>query len=399
MTRQALTEPGKIHEAYSRLHEFSLQNQFLAMMQMSQIEPIASYNHWKDIGRQVKKGAKGIGLMMPVFRKAKQEVTEKDRGPPVFYQMRHYWFPLSATDGETYIAPPPPDFDIKRALINLSVTQEPFQSLSGNCMGYAKTDEKIIAVNPLAFDAFKTTVHEITHCLLHPRTVSIDGDKIERSHREVEAELCAFLVCASLGATNNLIYSRGYIQSYLDDTSMEKVRLVLPISNPANLVVFHAGLPPLDRWLGSLLLPSLLSIAATYFVLRWYFRNDLCGSIEGTQGKVELKAGGKMVLWGLGLVVIALLVMSSLKKNLGLPTCIAAMCVTISVCVKNRQSLATGQGDQLADAGACSIALHPRRCGRKHRCAPGYRGGLALGARSRALRWFTRHCICRCGRQ
>ena len=34
---------------------------------------------------------------------------------------------------------------------------------------------------------------------------------------------------------------------------------VLPISNPANLVVFHSGLPPLGRWLLSFLIPSLLS--------------------------------------------------------------------------------------------------------------------------------------------
>ena len=51
---------------------------------------------------------------------------------------------------------------------------------------------------------------------------------------------------------------------------------VLPISNPANLVVFHANMPPLGRWLMSFGLPSILSIAATYLVLRFIFPQGTC---------------------------------------------------------------------------------------------------------------------------
>lgn len=113
---------------------------------------------------------------------------------------------------------------------------------------------------------------------------------------------------------------------------------VLPISNPANLVVFHSGLPPLGRWLGSFLVPSVLSIAVTFFVLRWVFRKDLCEPVKSPPEKVELKGNGKLVLGGLGLVVIVLLVMSSLDRDLGLPTCIAALCVTFVVCLATRSN-------------------------------------------------------------
>ena len=113
---------------------------------------------------------------------------------------------------------------------------------------------------------------------------------------------------------------------------------VLPISNPANLVVFHAGLPPLGRWLTSFCLPSILSIGATFFVLRWYFRNDLRIVLPPADEPLELKPSGRMVLYGLGLVVIVLLVVSSLNKDLGLPTCIAALCVTATVCIRNKSS-------------------------------------------------------------
>jgi arsenical pump membrane protein len=113
---------------------------------------------------------------------------------------------------------------------------------------------------------------------------------------------------------------------------------VLPISNPANLVVFHSGMPPLGRWLASFLLPSVLSISSTYLVLRWYFRRELCGSLEEPGETVSLRPSGKMVLWGLGLVVVVLLIMSSLNRDLGLPTCLAALCVTAAVCIRNRSN-------------------------------------------------------------
>src|SRR3984885_2243576 len=43
---------------------------------------------------------------------------------------------------------------------------------------------------------------------------------------------------------------------------------VLPISNPANLVIFGSHMPPLLAWLGRFALPSALAIAATYGALR-----------------------------------------------------------------------------------------------------------------------------------
>src|SRR6202012_266427 len=43
---------------------------------------------------------------------------------------------------------------------------------------------------------------------------------------------------------------------------------VLPISNPANLVVYGAHMPHLGDWLRQFALPSLASIVVTYVVLR-----------------------------------------------------------------------------------------------------------------------------------
>jgi arsenical pump membrane protein len=113
---------------------------------------------------------------------------------------------------------------------------------------------------------------------------------------------------------------------------------VLPISNPANLVVFHTGMPPLARWLIGFGIPSILSIAATYAVIRVVFRKDLCLRIECDVRPVKLTAEGKLVLAGLVLMVAVLLTASALNKDLGLPTCLAALVITAVVSAKSRSN-------------------------------------------------------------
>jgi arsenical pump membrane protein len=109
---------------------------------------------------------------------------------------------------------------------------------------------------------------------------------------------------------------------------------VLPISNPANLVVFHTGMPPLGTWLADFGVPSLLSIVATFFVMRFLFREDLGKSIDCEADDVELGASGKLVLAGLALMIAVLLTASAFNKDLGLPTCLAALLITALVSIQ-----------------------------------------------------------------
>ena len=111
---------------------------------------------------------------------------------------------------------------------------------------------------------------------------------------------------------------------------------VLPISNPANLVVFHDRMPSLGEWMASFAVPSLLSILATYAVLRWLFRGDLSGSVPSVVDAAPLDEQGKLVLAGLAFVVVALLICSAKEIHLGFPTCIAALAVTAIVSVRAR---------------------------------------------------------------
>jgi arsenical pump membrane protein len=113
---------------------------------------------------------------------------------------------------------------------------------------------------------------------------------------------------------------------------------VLPISNPANLVVFHTGMPALGTWLADFAVPSLLSIVATFFVMRVLFRDDLCKSIDCEVEDVELSGNGKLVLAGLAVMICVLLTASAFKRDLGLPTCLAAFVIAAVVSMKARSN-------------------------------------------------------------
>jgi arsenical pump membrane protein len=113
---------------------------------------------------------------------------------------------------------------------------------------------------------------------------------------------------------------------------------VLPISNPANLVLYGDHTPPLGRWVASFALPSLLSIVTTYAVLRWVERSRLRDRCECDVEQSKLTAGGWTALIGIGVTAMALLVVSALDQQLGLPTCILGGLTTMIVLVRKREA-------------------------------------------------------------
>ncbi|MGA1798738.1 arsenic transporter [Sphingomonas sp. 4RDLI-65] len=113
---------------------------------------------------------------------------------------------------------------------------------------------------------------------------------------------------------------------------------VLPISNPANLVLYGGKMPPLGQWFASFALPSLASIVVTFLVLRWLERERLAGSCISEVERTPLTAGGKAALVGIVATAIVLLVVSALDIELGLPTAIAGIVTTLAVCAIARSS-------------------------------------------------------------
>jgi arsenical pump membrane protein len=113
---------------------------------------------------------------------------------------------------------------------------------------------------------------------------------------------------------------------------------VLPISNPANLVIFGAHMPPLAQWFYQFTLPSTASILVTYAALRFTQRRRLDQKIAEGVASAPLSLGGKCVAIGIALTAVALLTASALDRQLGLPTFIAGSAVTVIVLIIGRQS-------------------------------------------------------------
>lgn len=111
---------------------------------------------------------------------------------------------------------------------------------------------------------------------------------------------------------------------------------MLPISNPANLVVFRTQMPPLGKWLVSFAVPCVVSILATYIVLRWCFRRELSDGIAPSKDRTHLTGNGRVVLAGILLVIVVLLLSSGFGLDLGLPTCISAVVISAIVLIKAR---------------------------------------------------------------
>ncbi len=113
---------------------------------------------------------------------------------------------------------------------------------------------------------------------------------------------------------------------------------VLPISNPANLVVFASHMPPLAAWLRAFSLPSFLAIATTYAMLALASRRDLRGDVAAGVDVAELAVNGRVTLIGIALTAVALVVASAFNAQLGLTTCVAGAVVFGVVTVRDRRA-------------------------------------------------------------
>ncbi len=107
---------------------------------------------------------------------------------------------------------------------------------------------------------------------------------------------------------------------------------LLPISNPANLVVYASRLPPLRAWLAVFLLPSIAAILATYLVLRATQRSALASPFTTHVLVPKLTRSAKLAAGGIALTAAVLLWASASGRQLGLPTFAAGtltLCATV----------------------------------------------------------------------
>jgi arsenical pump membrane protein len=114
---------------------------------------------------------------------------------------------------------------------------------------------------------------------------------------------------------------------------------VLPISNPANLVVFGERMPQLVDWLRQFTLPSLAAIVLTYAALRLTQRHRLNDERLRTDvEKPHLSREGRFAAFGIVAVALVLLTASALDIQLGLPTFICGVVTAAAILLIGRQS-------------------------------------------------------------
>jgi arsenical pump membrane protein len=113
---------------------------------------------------------------------------------------------------------------------------------------------------------------------------------------------------------------------------------VLPISNPANLVIYGSHMPPLLQWLPRYALPSLAAILSTYAVLRLTQRDALRQTIATDIEVPHLPDGGRIAGAGIVATAAVLMVASALDWQLGLPTCLAGLAAAVAVLARTKGS-------------------------------------------------------------
>jgi arsenical pump membrane protein len=113
---------------------------------------------------------------------------------------------------------------------------------------------------------------------------------------------------------------------------------VLPISNPANLVVYDGAMPPLSNWLSTFALPSIVAIACTFFVLRWVAARYLSGGVKREIEDKLLTFEGKLTLYGIALLSIVLLVASGLGADLGAPAFATGFLVALIIGIRDHRA-------------------------------------------------------------
>ncbi|MFE7720129.1 ArdC-like ssDNA-binding domain-containing protein [Nocardia rhizosphaerihabitans] len=218
LMQEALTMPGGLGNTYNRFYQYSFNNQILLFLQ-GVTEPVATYDRWKEMGRQVKKGSQAKSILRPIIRNELDDEGKEYKRLTGFKFVRCL-FTASETVGDELEPYEPPEWSKERALGNLAIREVPFVGLNGNVQGYSKDRE--VAISPVAKDPFPTLLHEIGHIALGHTSKEGMAEYSTHNRRglmEFQAESVSYLAGHELGAYSESVAaeSRDYIQSWLKD--------------------------------------------------------------------------------------------------------------------------------------------------------------------------------------
>lgn len=237
--------------------QYSVNNSLLIMMQKPDAQLCQSFTGWKQMGRYVKKGEKGISILAPAPYKIEREQTKLDeKGRPVFdadgepvkekveVTIRAFkvvkTFDLSQTDGKELPTIGPSELvgniegypKLLQALQEISPVPVSFELIDGDAKGfYHLEDKKIVVQDGMSeVQTIKTLLHEMAHQKLHDKDNVPEAKDISRNGKEVEAESVAYVVCQHYGI-NTSDYSFSYVAGWSEGketpelkASLDKIR-------------------------------------------------------------------------------------------------------------------------------------------------------------------------------
>ncbi|PZD70611.1 hypothetical protein C1752_10461 [Acaryochloris thomasi RCC1774] len=207
----------------SRFNQYSFRNIVMIREQMPEASRVAGYRVWQKMGRQVRKGEKGITIFAPVTRKIEDQESGDSKRIISGFKTATV-FDISQTDGEEL-----PDicnpiqgddqglFNALRDFAHSKVFKTQFNSTGPNGQCYFAPGGIEITINPLLspLHQAKTMAHELGHALMH----SAQDYRMhnERSVLELEAESVAFVVLNALDLDSG-DYSFAYVSDWMSGT-------------------------------------------------------------------------------------------------------------------------------------------------------------------------------------
>ena len=210
---------------------------------------VAGFWTWKNLGRSVKAGQKGIRILAPIVgvRRKKDEEAEKDitkQNTRVLLGFRNtYVFDVSQTEGidlpelREVTGDPGDNIDRLAAFLKAQGIQLVYNEKIAPALGMSYGGRIAILPGQSKAEEFSTLVHEAAHELLHKaerRTATT------KTVRETEAEAVAFVVGKAVGLVAGTA-SADYIQLYHGNASLLAESLEV-IQQTANVIL--AALEP-----------------------------------------------------------------------------------------------------------------------------------------------------------
>lgn len=227
----------------SQFYNYSFRNTMLIYLQNPEASFVKGYKAWNKLGRYVKKGAKGLAILAPCYRKV-EDFKEPDNeseyqdseGEKVTKKVisgfrAAYVFDIADTDGSDEYLPvlvkglagnSGQEKEIYEKLKAFISMEHPVQEVTGTASkGSYNLETGVICVRSDVeyLQKIKTILHEYAHSIdfaMHP------GQDISRNRRELVAESVAFVVSLRLGLDTSR-YSMGYIKSWLKDKDELKI--------------------------------------------------------------------------------------------------------------------------------------------------------------------------------